>query len=231
MIEIVKIHSPVRNVSIIKSPSVRLKNKIVEEPIAVKTDESVFTSEQIISSLEEINVGVTHFSDKLHEEFQRGYDTARLEYEQELGFQINLKTQETVKRFDAILSRLSHEHKMLLERIEQIVPKLSIAISEKIIRKQLSIANDVIVAQVRDAIRRVVGVNKVRLRINQEDEAMLREHRSSLMQEVDSINDIIIEIDDKIEPGGCILESDMGNVDARLSTQLKQIEDVFFEQR
>jgi flagellar assembly protein FliH len=229
MIEVVKTHSPVRYVSIIKSPSVRLKKKLVEEPIAVQREEPVFFPEPVLSTVEEINVGVTHFSDKLQEEFQRGYDAARLEFEQELGFQINVKTQETVQRFDSILTKLSHEHKVLLERIEQIVPQLSIAIAEKIIRKQLTEPNDVIVAQVRDAIRRVVGVNKVRIRINQEDEAILREHRSSLMQEVDSINDIIIEIDDKIEAGGCILESDMGNVDARLSTQLKQIEDAFFE--
>jgi Flagellar biosynthesis/type III secretory pathway protein len=45
------------------------------------------------------------------------------------------------------------------------------------------------------------------------------------MSHADSVREIVIESDNKVERGGCIIESDLGNIDARLSTQFELIEE------
>jgi flagellar assembly protein FliH len=57
----------------------------------------------------------------------------------------------------------------------------------------------------------------------------VREHRAAIASGSDSIRDMVIEADEKVERGGCILESDSGNVDARISTQLKKIEETLLD--
>jgi flagellar assembly protein FliH len=41
----------------------------------------------------------------------------------------------------------------------------------------------------------------------------------------DSVKEIVIEADGKVERGGCIIESELGNIDARISTQFALIEE------
>jgi flagellar assembly protein FliH len=71
----------------------------------------------------------------------------------------------------------------------------------------------------------------VKLRVHPDDESTLRQRRVEVSSAIDSLREVVIEADDKIERGGCIVESDSGNVDARLSTQLRSIELVLFEQK
>jgi flagellar assembly protein FliH len=70
----------------------------------------------------------------------------------------------------------------------------------------------------------------VKLRINPMDEELVREQRSALLVGSDFIREVMIEADENVERGGCVIESSAGNVDARISTQLKQIETVFLSQ-
>jgi flagellar assembly protein FliH len=80
----------------------------------------------------------------------------------------------------------------------------------------------------REAIRRIVGVEIITVRVHPEDEALVRSHRSALLSSSDSVREIVIEGDESIERGGCILESATGNVDARIGSQLRQIETALF---
>jgi flagellar assembly protein FliH len=87
-----------------------------------------------------------------------------------------------------------------------------------------------VIRQVRDALRRVVGVESVILRVHPDDEPAVREHRQPLLTGVDSLREFVVEADEKIERGGCIIESPSGTIDARLSTQLRQVETAVFGQ-
>jgi len=223
MMEVINVQSPVRTISVLKGTSASMKKK----PEFASVDVLEMTSELREPVTPSRETEIAHFTELLHEEFNRGYNDARTEMEQEIRKRVESQISERVSRFEKMIGQLSKELVTLRERSEKMIPALAIAIAEKIIRKQISVSNDIIIAQVRDAVRRVVGVEKVRVRVNPADEIILREHRSALLQEVDSVQDIIIESDEKIEQGGCILESDMGNVDARLTTQLSQIEEAF----
>jgi len=224
MAEILKTHTPIRRVSIIKSSVVR--KSVVTSGV---TPENFSPIETEVADNQNAQNDIAHFTEKLHEEYERGFSDARVQLEEEMLARSDKKVMQLSRNFDALGQNFSKEFDAFRHKIEMIIPKLSIAIAEKIIKQQV-VASEVIVAQIREAVRRVVGVEKIRIRLNPLDEATIREHRNTVTSGTDSVRDIIIEVDEKIEQGGCIIESEIGNVDARISTQLKQIEDVFREQ-
>jgi len=79
---------------------------------------------------------------------------------------------------------------------------------------------------VKEAVKRVVGVEKIKLRVNPEDEKLIKELKPELLQMLDSTSEVIVEADPAIERGGCVVESELGNVDSRISTQFSLIENL-----
>jgi len=99
------------------------------------------------------------------------------------------------------------------------------------LRREVILDDTVVLQQIKEGLRRVLGVDHIKVRVNPIDEAMVREHRAAVAMGSDSLRDMLIEADEKVERGGCILESDSGNVDVRLSTQLKRIEAALLEKQ
>jgi len=157
--------------------------------------------------------------------FREGYETAWQSFQQ----QVKLNT-ESLNRFAQIVEQLTQEQKRLQQEIDSAVIALALAIAERIIKREVQLDETIVLKQIKDAIKRVIGVERVKIRIHPEDEKTIREHKPELLMAADSVREAIIETDEKVERGGCILESDSGNIDARLTTQLKALETALLKQ-
>jgi type III secretion protein L len=87
---------------------------------------------------------------------------------------------------------------------------------------------ELIVRLVRQALQTVKGERKVIVRISSRDEAAVRQGLGGLLQQYSSAEGGFIDLlsDSDLPPGSCILESEMGVVEASLETQLKNLESV-----
>ena len=112
--------------------------------------------------------------------------------------------------------------------LEQDAYRFALAVAERIVKREITLDESVVMRQIRDAIRRIIGVETITVRVHPDDETLVRSHRPALLSSSDSVREIIIEGDDTVERGGCILESATGNVDARIGSQLRQIESALF---
>ena len=126
-----------------------------------------------------------------------------------------------VKSIGDRLERLSVE-------LERDAFRFALAVAGRIVRGAVQEDREVIIRQVREAVRRVVGVDSIILRINPADEPVVRDQREGILTSADSIRQLVIETDEAIERGGCIIETGSGTIDARIATQLKQIEATLF---
>jgi flagellar assembly protein FliH len=129
------------------------------------------------------------------------------------------------QRVDQFLASLEEQLYHLQRSFEEHVVKCALAVAERIVKREIARDQEFVLTQVREALKRVVGVSRIQLRVHPSDEALLHHRRAGLMEASDSLREIAIEVDETIEPGGCIIESESGSVDAQLSTQLKQIEE------
>ncbi|MDL2279752.1 HrpE/YscL family type III secretion apparatus protein [Desulfovibrio sp. OttesenSCG-928-G11] len=80
-----------------------------------------------------------------------------------------------------------------------------------------------IVSVVRHALSLVQGQKKVLLRVSQEDEAAVQAELSALLRRYSAISFLEVTADPRLAQGDCLLESEMGVIDAGLETQLQAI--------
>lgn len=165
----------------------------------------------------------------LEQVFQQGFRQGQQETETRMRAEFEQIFADEQKRVAGFIFSLEEQQKTYHQSFEQSAMRFGLAVAEIIVKREVSIDKELVLQQVREALKRVVGVERIKLRVNPQDEAIVKGNRSVVTEDSDSVRDIVIEIDEAIEPGGCILESDSGNVDARLSTQLKKIEESLFE--
>lgn len=107
----------------------------------------------------------------------------------------------------------------VLETESQIV-RMVMEIAEKVIGREVE--RGAVVDVVKKAISQSVG-QKITIRVHPSDFAVIKEKETELLAEIDRTQSITVKEDEAISAGGCILETEMGSVDARLETQLKAI--------
>jgi flagellar assembly protein FliH len=167
----------------------------------------------------------------LVDEYQRGVEAGKSEASKELQIRFDGRIAEERKRIAALMTSIRNQIILLQNRWEHSVMKFSLSIAQLVIKQEVTVNREIVLGQVREALRHLVGVEKVKLRVHPDDEEVLRHRRAEVSSASDSLKEMVIEADDKIDRGSCIVESDSGNVDARLSTQLNRIESLLFEQR
>lgn len=143
---------------------------------------------------------------------------------------IEARMAEERKLGEQLSKAIAEQIRQVSERLEREAFKFAVAIAGRIIKKEVTVNDEIVVRQIQEALRRVAGQESIKVRVNPRCEAMVRQNREMLIAGSESVRELVVEIDEKIEPGGCIIETTSGTVDARLLTQLEQIEAALFGQ-
>jgi len=80
------------------------------------------------------------------------------------------------------------------------------------------------VSNVVQALRKVKGRGNIIIRVNMSDVKLSTEHMKDFVQLVEGAKSIQVAEDSSVDPGGCIIETDFGEIDARISSQLAELE-------
>jgi flagellar assembly protein FliH len=126
-------------------------------------------------------------------------------------------------RLDSLVSSLQAERTEFFDRIEPEIVRLAIAIAEKIIGAELELNPDRVLEMVRSAMKRLRDRESLRISVNPADFARVKEARDDLIGAVDGVRKLEIVEDRRTDPGGCVIESPNGTLDARVKTQIDQI--------
>lgn len=119
------------------------------------------------------------------------------------------------------------ERTKILEASEPELARLSVGIAEKIIGMEVRTGGDVVMGVVREALADMKDREQVLIRVSPDDYHIVNADRSSLARMVEGLKDFELTIDSKVSAGGCIIETNLGNIDARLETQLNAIKTAF----
>lgn len=140
--------------------------------------------------------------------------------------------EESSARLDEALTTLNaavKERKTIIKDAEGELLRLSLKIAEQIIRSEVSLHRDVSLNIVSEAISRVSDREQIIVRANREDAEYLKRYKDRLAGMLDGVKSFSILEDANVEAGGCIIETNLGFVDARISTKLKAIEEALLK--
>ena len=128
-----------------------------------------------------------------------------------------------------LIERTMDKRQNILQETEQQIVDLVLLISRKVIKIISESQRNVVMSNVLQALRKVKGRGDVTVRVNLADVQLTTEHIKDFMQAVESVKSITVAEDSTVEKGGCIVETDFGAIDARISSQLAELEQKILE--
>ncbi len=110
-----------------------------------------------------------------------------------------------------------------LKEAEASAIKLAVAIAGKIIEDEAIQNNEIILASIRKALAQINDKTAVVLRISESDFSTVKDKLSQLKNIFDDLSQVKIMIDERVNKGGVIVETNSGDIDARIEVQLDEI--------
>jgi type III secretion protein L len=126
--------------------------------------------------------------------------------------------------WNEILIRARRAYDDVVSQNESQLVRLAVKIAEKVIGEELRTDPDTIVKIVREALKSARRDRSVLVEVNPEHESVLRSRTESLRSSLGSDQEIRIIPNPAVPPGGCVVQSEIGIIDAKLETQLKCME-------
>jgi flagellar assembly protein FliH len=114
--------------------------------------------------------------------------------------------------------------KDIIAKTEEQIVKLSLAIAEKILNQEVATNKEVVLGVVKGALRNISETEGMKIRLNPQDLSYIMEVKKDFLQSVDGVRNVVFEEDVSVKRGGAVVETMFGEVDARLESQLKEIE-------
>jgi flagellar assembly protein FliH len=143
----------------------------------------------------------------------------------EMGFQEGkVEVDRLIQRTQVILERSQAKRSEILVETEQRIIELVILIARKVIKVISESQREVIISNVQDALRKVKGRGDIIIRVNTVDLQLATEHIQDFIQIFERSGAIQIQEDSSVDQGGCIIETDFGEIDARIASQLAELE-------
>lgn len=134
-----------------------------------------------------------------------------------------------IERTHKILEAVMARREEILSETEQQIVELVILMARKVIKVLSENQKSVVMANVLQALKKVKGRGKVTLRVNLADVKLTTEHIQDFIKQVENVEGITVLEDSTVEKGGCIVETDFGAIDARIQSQLSELENKILE--
>ena len=103
---------------------------------------------------------------------------------------------------------------------------LALRIAEQAVAAAIAADPELVVEAVRGALRRLVERDRVLILVNPDDLELVRDHTARLVSELGGIEHCEVQAERRVRPGGAIVRTSEGEVDATLETKLARAREV-----
>lgn len=149
--------------------------------------------------------------------FAEGIDAGRMQMLKELSHELNL--------LRSLIDGIRKLSAGIYGMIETDIVELSLSIARKIVYEVAEKDREVVVNTVKEAIKKTTDRGTIKIKISPVDYEIMSKNKSDLLQYFDGLKSISFDVDETIHPGGCMVETNHGEIDARIDSQFKIIEE------
>jgi flagellar assembly protein FliH len=130
---------------------------------------------------------------------------------------------QSVHRLAALVSSIHENHTAFFRAAERQVVDLALQIAQKVVERELENMPDMAVNVIRGALEEMDARTALRVRVNPDDEEVLRRRWAQVVPPGVAADRIELQPDERVQPGGGIIETTHGQVDAQLESKLGQL--------
>ena len=104
---------------------------------------------------------------------------------------------------------------------------LALAIAKKVVCHEITTNQEVVLNVVKEAVTKVVDHGRIMIKISPSDLEFVKNSDHEFLNIFDNIKNIIFEEDETISDGGCVIETDFGDIEARIEKQFQVVDEAF----
>lgn len=196
---------------IIKNDAEQAASKIIED--------AKLEAERII---QEANVEKENIKATAHQDgYKEGHEQGFMEGQNEVN--------RLVERIHKIVESVMVRREEILCETEQQIVELVLLMTRKVVKIISENQKTVVLSNVLAALKKIRTRGNITLRVNTEDLKLTTAHVDEFIKRIENVNGISVIEDSAVDKGGCIVETDFGAIDARISSQLAELENKIME--
>ena len=198
-----------------KTDEIQILKKEAEDEAAAVTAEAKQEAEEMTAKVE---MDVAEIRKKAEEEgCEKGRESGYAEGAAEV--------ERLVEQLHSIIDKTIEKRNEIIDESETQVINLVIMIARKVVKVISENQKNVVINNVIQALRKLKSRGEVLIKVNLADVDLTSEHIKDFMRMVENIRSVTVVEDSTVDKGGCIIETDFGEIDARISSQLHEIEE------
>lgn len=151
----------------------------------------------------------------LEEERGKGFELGRQEVFKQLA--------EQIQEAQHVVDQAKQQQNVIIKAAVPEILKLAIKVSTQVIKTELTSNQEIVMTILRDAIEKISDNEQVVIKVSQHDLQHVRNNRDLIIDLVEAKN-LSIVADKHVNDGGCVIETKLGYIDAKVSTKLEMIE-------
>lgn len=153
--------------------------------------------------------------------YKEGYDQGYANGQEEVN--------RLIERIHRMIEGIMVRREQILKETEQQIVELVILITRKVVKVIADTQKTTIINNILAALKKVKARGKVTLRVNIEDLKLSSVNAGEFIKRVENVEGIEVIEDSTVDRGGCIVETDFGAIDARIASQLGELESKILE--
>lgn len=151
------------------------------------------------------------------EGLKRGTDAGRQAFEESIA--------QCAAALESAAAAMQETRRAFLDSLEPQVLALSKLVAERVLQREVRTDDALIVDTVHRALVKIADRQALRVRVNPNDRAALEEHQVALLESFPAGVSFVVEADENVDPGDCIVDSDVACVEARMEDLLADVLD------
>jgi flagellar assembly protein FliH len=145
------------------------------------------------------------------------------------GWEIAEKKAEVImKRYADTIQEMGRIKPTLYAQVEREVVKLALEVAKKIVHREVQVDKEIVQTLIKVALSHVAVKSAVTVHLHPTDYNFVLEQRTAAHRTEENDREIVLLADKSMDRGGCLIETECGDIDARIEEEFREVERTFF---
>lgn len=160
---------------------------------------------------------------------QNALDAGYQEGSEQAQNEIALERERGLTESQRLIDQALIERADILKASEEIIVRLSLAVAKKVVGREIQQDPGIIIDFVKNIVELLSDADSIKVLVNPIDYEQLINNQYSITAPGQGIGSVELVSDERISPGGCIAESELGSIDGRLETRIDNLQSALTE--
>lgn len=125
------------------------------------------------------------------------------------------------------IAELENEIKKVRGDVQKMIVPIALKASQKIIGREIETSEKTVIDIISNSLKSVAQHKKIRIYVNPQEFEIIEKNRDQIKKIFENLETLSIQPKEDVDPGGCVIETEGGIINAQLENQWMILENAF----